>query len=214
AAYGNPRKGGIYAIEIRENDRLIEAKITSGEDDIVLGTREGKSIRFSERDIRASGRKTMGVRGIRLSSKEDRVVGMVVVRREGTVLVATENGLGKRTDIIQYRVQKRGGKGVMTMRTTKKTGKMVAIMEVVDSDDLIVITDRGVLIRQAIAPIRTIGRVTQGVKLIQLDAKDKIASITRVLHEEDVDLPESPENGDELSSDENIGEASDNEVKT
>ena len=102
----------------------------------------------------------------------------------------------------------------MTMRTTKKTGKMVAIMEVVDSDDLIVITDRGVLIRQAIAPIRTIGRVTQGVKLIQLDAKDKIASITRVLHEEDVDLPESPENGDELSSDENIGEASDNEVKT
>ncbi|MDP7026281.1 MAG: DNA gyrase subunit A [Candidatus Marinimicrobia bacterium] len=214
AAYGNPRKGGIYAIEIRDGDRLIEAKITSGEDDIVLGTREGKSIRFSERDIRASGRKTMGVRGIRLSSKDDRVVGMVVVRREGTVLVATENGLGKRTDIIQYRVQKRGGKGVMTVRTTEKTGKMVAIMEVVDSDDLIVITDRGVLIRQSIAPIRTIGRVTQGVKLIQLDAKDKISSITRVLHEEDVDLLEPPEKAEKQGLDEGAGEADDVEKKT
>jgi len=214
SAYGNPRKGGIYAIEIRESDRLIDAKITSGEDDIVLGTREGKSIRFSEGDIRASGRKTMGVKGITLGSEDDYVVGMVVVRREGTVLVATEKGLGKRTDIIQYRVQKRGGKGVMTMRTTEKTGKMVAIMEVVDSDDLIVITGRGVLIRQSVAPIRTIGRVTQGVKLIQLDNKDKIASITRVLHEEDISSQKPAENAEDSSEAENNEDIGNEEAKT
>ncbi len=184
SAYGKPRKGGIYAIEIRDNDKLIEAKITNGEHDILLGTYEGKSIRFSENNIRPSGRKTMGVRGIRLSSSEDYVIGMLVVKREGTILVATKKGFGKRTDIIQYRTQTRGGKGVLTMRCTEKTGKMVKIMEVVDSDDLIVITDSGVLMRQPIAAIRTIGRVTQGVKLVKLDSGASISSITRVISEE------------------------------
>jgi DNA gyrase subunit A len=184
SAYGHPRKGGIYAIDIREDDRLIEARITDGNNDILLGTREGKSIRFSERDIRPSGRKTMGVKGITLSSPTDEVVGMLVVKREGTILVATEKGYGKRTDVIQYRTQKRGGMGVMTMKTTEKTGKMVSIMEVVDSDDLIVITDRGVIMRQPVSEIRTIGRVTQGVRLVRLDEGSSIASITRVVHEE------------------------------
>ena len=184
SAYGKPRKGGIYAIEIREGDKLIEARITNGEHDILLGTYEGKSIRFSENNIRASGRKTMGVKGITLSSKEDYVIGMLVIRREGTILVATEKGMGKRTDVIQYRTQTRGGKGVMTMRCTEKTGKMVNIMEVVDSDDLIVITDSGVLMRQPVAAIRTIGRVTQGVKLVKLDDGASISSITRVISED------------------------------
>ena len=184
SAYGKPRKGGIYAIEIRDGDKLIEARITNGEHDILLGTYEGKSIRFSENNIRPSGRKTMGVRGIRLSSKEDYVIGMLVVKREGTILVATEKGFGKRTDVIQYRTQTRGGKGVLTMRCTEKTGRMVSIMEVVDSDDLIVITDAGVLMRQPIAAIRTIGRVTQGVKLVKLDPGSSISSITRVISEE------------------------------
>ena len=184
SAYGKPRKGGIYAIEIREGDKLIEARITNGEHDILLGTYEGKSIRFSENNIRPSGRKTMGVKGITLSSKEDHVIGMLVVRREGTILVATEKGMGKRTDVIQYRTQTRGGKGVMTMRCTEKTGKMVNIMEVVDSDDLIVITDSGVLMRQPVAAIRTIGRVTQGVKLVKLDDGASISSITRVISED------------------------------
>jgi DNA gyrase subunit A len=184
SAYGKPRKGGIYAIEIRDGDKLIEARITNGEHDILLGTYEGKSIRFSENNIRASGRKTMGVKGITLSSKEDYVIGMLVVRREGTILVATEKGMGKRTDVIQYRTQTRGGKGVMTMRCTEKTGKMVNIMEVVDSDDLIVITDSGVLMRQPVAAIRTIGRVTQGVKLVKLDEGASISSITRVISED------------------------------
>ena len=181
SAYGKPRKGGIYAIEIREGDKLIQARITNGEHDILLGTYEGKSIRFSENNIRPSGRKTMGVIGIRLSSKEDYVIGMLVIRREGTILVATQKGMGKRTDVSQYRTQTRGGKGVMTMRCTEKTGKMVNIMEVVDSDDLIVITDSGVLMRQPVAAIRTIGRVTQGVKLVKLDEGTSISSITRVI---------------------------------
>ena len=184
SAYGKPRRGGIYAIEIRENDKLIEARITNGEHDILLGTHEGKSIRFSEANIRPSGRKTMGVKGIKLSSKEDYVVGMLVVRREGTILVATEKGYGKRTEVLQYRTQTRGGKGVLTMRCTDKTGKMVKIMEVVDSDDLIVITDSGVLMRQPVGAIRTIGRVTQGVRLVKLDKGTNISSITRVISEE------------------------------
>jgi DNA gyrase subunit A len=125
----------------------------------------------------------MGVRGIRLSSSDDYVVGMLVVKREGTILVATEKGYGKRTDVIQYRTQTRGGKGVLTMRCTDKTGKMVKIMEVVDSDDLIVITDAGVLMRQPIEAIRTIGRVTQGVRLVKLDDGSSISSVSRVMKE-------------------------------
>ena len=184
SAYSKPRKGGIYAIEIRDGDTLIEARITNGENDILLGTRGGKSIRFSEKNIRPTGRKTMGVKGITLSSKEDYVIAMLVVKREGTILVATEKGLGKRTDVIQYRTQPRGCKGVMTMRVTEKTGKMVSIMEVVDADDLIVITDKGVLMRQPVSQIRTIGRVTQGVKLVKLDYGTKISSISRVINDD------------------------------
>ncbi len=182
SAYSRPRKGGIYAIEIREDDKLIEAKITDGENDILLGTKEGKSIRFPENNVRPTGRKTMGVKGITLSSKSDEVIGMLVVKREGTILVATEKGQGKRTEVIQYRTQTRGGKGVMTMRVNKKTGKMSAIMEVVDNDDLVIITDKGVLMRQPVSAIRTIGRVTQGVKLVKLDEGSKISSISRVIH--------------------------------
>lgn len=182
SAYSRPRKGGIYAIEIREDDKLIEAKITDGENDILLGTKEGKSIRFPENNVRPTGRKTMGVKGITLSSKSDEVIGMLVVKREGTILVATEKGQGKRTEVIQYRTQTRGGKGVMTMRVNRKTGKMSAIMEVVDNDDLVIITDKGVLMRQPVSAIRTIGRVTQGVKLVKLDEGSKISSISRVIH--------------------------------
>ena len=134
----------------------------------------------------------MGVKGITLSSKDDYVIAMLVVKREGTILVATEKGLGKRTDVIQYRTQTRGGKGVMTMRVTEKTGKMVSIMEVVDADDLIVITDKGVLMRQPVSQIRTIGRVTQGVKLVKLDDGTKISSISRVIND-DSSPPETEE---------------------
>ena len=191
SAYSKPRKGGIYAIDIREGDRLIEAKITDGDNDILLGTKEGKSIRFSEKDVRPTGRKTMGVKGITLSSTEDDVIGMLIVKREGTILVGTEKGFGKRTDVIQYRTQNRGGKGVMTMRITEKTGKMTSIMEVVDADDLVIITNKGVLMRQPVSAIRSIGRVTQGVKLVKLDVGAKISSISRVIHEEEQEEEEA-----------------------
>lgn len=148
----------------------------------------------------------MGVRGIRLSSVDDYVVGMLVVKREGTILVATEKGYGKRTDIIQYRTQTRGGKGVLTMRCTEKTGKMVKIMEVVDSDDLIVITDAGVLMRQPIAAIRTIGRVTQGVRLVKLDNGSLISSITRAMEEAEKKENVEIKNDDEKSEEQNTKE--------
>ena len=186
SAYSNPRKKGIYAVEIRDGDKLIEARVSTGDNDILLGTRNGKSIRFSEEQIRPSGRKTMGVKGITLSSKDDRLVGMLLIKREGTtVLVATEKGFGKRTEISQYRAQKRGGKGVLTMKTTEKVGKMVTIKEVVDKDDLMIITNQGVLIRQPVSQIRAIGRATQGVKLIKLGEGTLVSSITRIMSEED-----------------------------
>ena len=212
SAYSKPRKGGIYAIEIRDGDRLIEAKISDGENDILLGTKEGKSIRFSEKNVRPTGRKTMGVKGINLSAKDDEVVGMLVVKREGTILVGTEKGLGKRTDVIQYRTQIRGGKGVMTMRITDKTGKMTTIMEVVDTDDLVIITDKGVLMRQPVSAIRTIGRVTQGVKLVKLDKGTKISSISRVIHEENEDEEITQEKVEtETETEKNEEKASENE---
>ena len=187
SAYSNPRKKGIYAVEIRDGDKLIEARVSTGDNDILLGTRNGKSIRFSEEQIRASGRKTMGVKGITLSSEDDRLVGMLLIKREGTVLVATEKGFGKRTEISQYRAQKRGGKGVLTMKTTDKVGKMVTIKEVVDKDDLMIITNQGVLIRLPVAQIRSIGRATQGVKLIKLGEGTLVSSITRIMSEEEED---------------------------
>lgn len=184
-AYSRPMKGGIFAIDIRENDHLIDAQITSGENDIILGTRNGMSIRFSETNIRPTGRKTMGVKGIELKGDDDQVVGMIVVRREGTVLAVSEHGFGKRTEVINYRVQNRAGKGIITIKTTPKVGSMVSLLEVVDNDDLMIITSRGVLIRQPVSSIRSIGRNTQGVKLIRLDDGDSIAAVTRVQEEKD-----------------------------
>ena len=140
----------------------------------------------------------MGVKGITLSSEDDRLVGMLLIKREGTtVLVATEKGFGKRTEISQYRAQKRGGKGVLTMKTTEKVGKMVTIKEVVDKDDLMIITNQGVLIRQPVAQIRAIGRATQGVKLIKLGEGTLVSSITRIMTEEDDQNERSPENNND-----------------
>ncbi len=193
SAYSNPQKGGIWAIDIRDDDWLIDVSLTDGENDIILGTRNGKAIRFHEGDVRPTGRHTMGVKGITLTGEDNAVVGMVVVKREGTVLAVTENGYGKRTEIINYRVQGRGGQGVITIKTTEKIGKMVALKEVVDNDDLMIITHRGVLIRQPVESIATIGRNTQGVKLIRLDEGDKIAAVTRVMEEEGKDGEEDSE---------------------
>ncbi|MCH7859982.1 MAG: DNA gyrase subunit A [Candidatus Marinimicrobia bacterium] len=203
SAYSHPRKGGIYAIDIQEGDELIEAKISHGDDDIIFGTRMGKSIRFHESDARPMGRKTRGVRGIRLASGDDYVVGMMIVRREGTVLVVTENGYGKRTDVLQYRTQHRGGKGLITLRTTEKVGHLMAMLEVVDSDDLMIITDGGVMIRLPVMDIRTIGRNTQGVRVIRLDEGARIASISRIVEDDEDDEGDEGEEGTEYTPETN-----------
>ena len=183
--YSKPRKGGVYAIDINEGDELIQSKVSEGNQDIILATNNGKSIRFNEKQIKATGRKTKGVKGIRMSFNDDFVIGMLTVRREGQVLVVSSNGFGKRSDLLEYREQKRGGKGVFTLKANNKTGKLVSIMEVTQDDDLMIITSDGIMIRQSIEKINIIGRNTQGVKLIRLDNNSNIASVTKVIKEEE-----------------------------
>ena len=186
SAFSNPRKTGIRAIHVANDDDLIDVRLTDGNQDIILGTAYGKSIRFKESDVRPMGRTAAGVRGIKLPGKDNRVVGMVIVKREGgTLLAVSENGYGKRTDIIDYPIIKRGGVGVITLKTTARNGRMVALREVVDTDDLMIITEKGVLIRLPVSTIRTISRNTQGVRLIKLDEGDSISAVTRVLESND-----------------------------
>ena len=184
SAYGNVRKGGINAINLNKNDRLIEVKMTDGTNDIVLGTRNGFAIRFNEKDVRDMGRTATGVRGVKLG-KDDRVVGLLVIKRQGTILVVTEKGYGKRSDINDYRITRRGGKGVITVKTSEKVGKMIAMMEVQDNDELVIISIHGMVIRQSVKDIRVMGRNTQGVRVIRLNDNDGIADIAKVISEDD-----------------------------
>lgn len=188
SAYGNVRKGGINAINLSKGDRLIEVKMTEGNNDIVLGTRNGFAIRFSEKDVRDMGRTATGVRGVRLG-KDDKVVGLLVIKRQGTILVVTEKGYGKRSDINDYRITRRGGKGVITVKTSDKVGKMIAMMEVVDNDELVIISTHGMVIRQSIKDLRVMGRNTQGVRVIRLKEGDSIADIAKVISEDEEDVP-------------------------
>ncbi len=182
--YGKPRKGGVFAMEIKEGDELIQAKISNGSDNIVMATRDGKSIRFKEEDVRATGRRTKGVKGITIGSN-DEVIGMLVLKNDGHVLVASKNGYGKKSKTEQYRIQQRSGKGVYTLKKTPKTGSLISILEVVETDDIMIITSAGVMIRQATSEIRTIGRNTQGVRLIRLDKGATISSVAKVVKEEE-----------------------------
>lgn len=181
ADFSRPRAGGINAISINKDDTLISAKLTNGQKDIMLAARNGKSVRFSETDIRPMGRNAAGVRGIRVEN-DDKVVGMIHIEPDNgqSVLVVSENGYGKRTAIDDYRVTKRGGKGVKTLNITDKTGKLIAIKNVNDVDDLMIITRAGITIRLAVETIRLTGRATQGVRLINLQAEEQIASVAKV----------------------------------
>ncbi len=200
--YSKPRKGGVYAMEIKEGDQLIQAKISNGEDSIIMATKEGKSIRFIETQVRPTGRRTKGVRGIMLG-ETDEVIGMLIAKREGTVLVASENGYGKRSDLDEYRVQSRGGKGVYTMKKTHKTGNLISILEAVENDDLMIITTQGVMIRQPVDSIRIIGRNTQGVRLLRLDDGATISSVTKVIKDEDDNESDETNPQNETPSEEN-----------
>lgn len=178
----HPRRGGIGAASIDQGDRLIGAELTDGKAEVILGSRLGKAVRFPETKVRSMGRAARGVRGMQLG-KDDWVVGMVVVRREADLLVVTENGFGKRTKISDYRVTNRGGKGVVSAKITAKNGPVVSIMEVVESDEIMVATVNGVIIRLKVGGIRRCGRASQGVKLIDLAPEDKVTDVARVVAE-------------------------------
>ncbi len=183
SAYGNPKKGGIIAINLDEGDKLIGVKLTSGKQDIILGTEQGKAIRFSEEDVRTMGRVTHGVKGITLKD-DDKVRGMVVVDENATLLTVCANGFGKRTDFSEYPAHHRGGQGVINIKTTDRNGNVVALIDVMDTDELIMITAKGMVIRTSVRTIRSIGRNTQGVTLFSVEEGDKLVSVARVVPEE------------------------------
>jgi DNA gyrase subunit A len=203
--YANPRSTGIKAIKIEAGDELIDVQITTGTNDVVLATRHGLSIRFHEQDVREMGRDTTGVKGIELGAR-DEVIGMVVLKREANLLVVTEKGMGKCSPIDEYRVQKRGGKGIITVHRTEKTGDAVSIKEVLPDDELMLITKGGIAIRMPVKGIRVAGRNTQGVRLVNLEANDLVMDVARVVSEDDEqgegeETPEvvtvGPDEGDE-----------------
>jgi DNA gyrase subunit A len=185
-AYSRPRANGINAININEGDQLLEACMTNGQSEIVMALRSGRAIRFNESTVRPMGRTATGVRGVTLANDKDEVVGMIAINNpDVTVLVVSENGYGKRTDIEDYRVTNRGGKGVKTINVTEKTGELVAIKDVTDNDDLMIINKSGIVIRIGVSDLRVMGRATQGVRLITLKGDDSIASIAKVEHEDE-----------------------------
>jgi len=184
--YSRPRQNGIIAISIREDDELLEAKLTTGTSQILLGLKSGKAIRFEESKTRPMGRNASGVRGIRLANESDEVIGMVSVNNfDDEILVVSKNGYGKRSSIDDYRITNRGGKGVKTISITDKTGGLVAIKNVSDSDDLMIINKSGIAIRMSVDDLRIMGRATQGVKLINLKETDSIAAVAKVMKDED-----------------------------
>ena len=184
--YSRPRQNGINAIGIREGDELLEAKLTTGTSQIFLGLKSGKAIRFEEGKTRPMGRNASGVRGIRLADDNDEVIGMVAVHDfDEEILVVSENGFGKRSSIDDYRITNRGGKGVKTISITEKTGGLVAIKNVSDSDDLMIINKSGIAIRMSVEDLRVMGRATQGVKLINIKGSDSIAAVAKVMKDED-----------------------------
>ena len=212
-AFSHPRVNGIIAIKLIDGDQLIEAKITEGENDILLATSNGFANRFHETDCRPLGRNSQGVKGITLRDN-DKVVAMVIIKREGTLLSISENGYGKRTKISDYNVTKRGSKGVITLKTTVRNGKLISLLEVVDNDDLMIVTRNGMIIRQAVDRISVIGRNTQGVRLITLNDDDKVYDLARILAEDemgDEEISESSENMDEIVETETVGISEKNE---
>ncbi len=200
--YSRPRTNGINAITIREGDQLLEAKMTTGNSQIMMAVKSGKSIRFEEEKVRAMGRTAAGVRGIRLAHDKDEVVGMICIDNfESSVLVVSENGYGKRSDVEDYRITNRGGKGVKTINITEKTGELIALKNVTDADDLMVINKSGITIRIGVDTLRVMGRATQGVKIIRLKDEDRIASVAKVSKfEEEAENSENKANEQDKSN--------------
>ncbi|KAF0129500.1 MAG: DNA gyrase subunit A [Bacteroidetes bacterium] len=202
-AYSRPRQNGINAITIREGDELLEARLTNGKNEVIMALRSGRAIRFNESTVRPMGRNASGVRGITLASEKDEVVGMICVENDDhNILVVSEKGYGKRSDLNDYRVTNRGGKGVKTLNITDKTGELIAIKEVNDNDDLMIINKSGIIIRIGIESLRIMGRATQGVRLINLRANDEIAAVAKVTMDEEEIFDIDAELIDETGTDE------------
>jgi DNA gyrase subunit A len=192
SAYSHPRKAGINAVLLEEGDGLIDAMLTDGTQDIILAKKKGLAIRFHESEVRPMGRTAYGVKAVTLDAADDEVVSMVGVKRQATLLAVTEHGYGKRSEISEYRVSHRGGKGIITIKTTDRNGNIVAVKEVVDGDELMIITRSGQMIRMPVSGISVIGRNTQGVRLVNLAVAeagellpDAVAAVTRVVSEDD-----------------------------
>jgi DNA gyrase subunit A len=193
--YSNVRQGGIIAVKLDEGDKLISVALTDGTKDVFLASRDGKAIRFNEEDARPMGRVTRGVRGMMLSAK-DEVIGMEIVDNaavKSTIFTVCENGFGKRTDLDEYRDQTRGGKGIITIKTTERNGSVVNVMQVADDNDLMVITDNGKILRVPVSGFSVIGRNTQGVKLITTEEKEKVVAVAKLAEKEEDELDEDEE---------------------
>lgn len=200
--YSRPRTNGINAITIKDGDELLEAKLTTGESQVMLALKSGKAIRFEEAKTRPMGRNASGVRGITLANDKDEVIGMIAVDdMESNILVVSENGYGKRSSLDDYRITNRGGKGVKTISITEKTGNLVSIKNVTDEDDLMIINKSGIAIRMEVADLRVMGRATQGVKLINLKGKDSIAAVAKVMKD---DEDEDAENFEESTDNQDV----------
>jgi DNA gyrase subunit A len=202
-AYSRPRTNGINAVTIREGDELLTARLTNGENEIIIGLKSGKAIRFNEEKVRAVGRTAMGVKGVTLGGPDDEVIGMVCVRSaDSDILVVSSKGYGKRSAVEDYRITNRGGKGVKTISVTEKTGELISILNVTDEEDLMIINKSGITIRTAVEELRVMGRATQGVRLISLRGNDQIASVCRVpksdeeefIEGDDAAISDTPEN--------------------
>ena len=210
--YSRPRTNGINAITIREDDELLEAKLTTGNSQVMLAVKSGKAIRFEEEKTRPMGRNASGVRGITLGNENDEVVGMIAVDDDDSeILVVSENGYGKRSSIEDYRITNRGGKGVKTINITEKTGKLVAIKNVTDDDDLMIINKSGIAIRMAVANLRVMGRATQGVRLIKVREDDAIAAVAKAMKDDEDDVEIIGETNDGTTLDSNETQTENNE---
>jgi DNA gyrase subunit A len=192
--FSNPRSSGIIALNIADNDELLDAALTDGSNEVIIGTSEGKAVRFSEGEVRPMGRNATGVRGVMLKAGAS-AVGMIVAHEHSSILNVTENGYGKRSAAEDFRLTKRGAQGVLALKTTPKTGAMVVIKEVAENDDLIIVTSNGVVIRQSVAAIREMGRVTQGVRLIRLDNGDRVSAVAKVVKDEGEEVEAGEEGG-------------------
>ena len=206
-SYSRPRQNGINAITVRDEDQLLEAKLTTGNSQIMLAVKSGKAIRFEEEKVRPMGRTASGVRGVTLSDDKDEVVGMICVNDfESDVLVVSENGYGKRSSIEDYRITNRGGKGVKTINVTDKTGKLIALKNVTDENDLMVVNKSGITIRISVADLRQMGRATQGVRIIKLRENDSIAAVAKVMREDEEEIDDSEELTNEVVKDINLSQ--------